>query len=97
MQTIVNHQDMSAVEALWTLYRQQSPQVRKAFRSRIDTQEVNLGAKPLEPYTIEELHARIAESERDSAEGRLYDFDEVMSELKEEFAHEDELEMVGTV
>ena len=33
-----------------------------------------------EPYTIEELHARIAKSEQDSAEGRVYDFDEVMEE-----------------
>jgi hypothetical protein len=28
---------------------------------------------------------RIAQSERDIAEGRVYDFDEVMRELEEEF------------
>ena len=43
----------------------------------------------LKPYTIEELHARIDQSERDIAEGRVYDFDDVMRELEEEFARED--------
>ena len=51
----------------------------------------------LKPYTIEELHARIARSERDIAEGRVYDFDEVMRELKEEFACEDAREMAEAV
>lgn len=51
----------------------------------------------LKPYTIEELHARIAQSERDIAEGRVYDFDEVMHELEEEFAREDAREMAEVV
>lgn len=49
------------------------------------------------PYTIDELRARIAQSERDSAEGRLYDFDDVMSEIEEEFAREEEFEMAQAV
>ena len=49
------------------------------------------------PYTIEELRARIAQSERDSAEGRVYDFDDVMSEIEEEFAREEELEMAAAI
>ena len=51
----------------------------------------------LKPYTIEELHARIAQSERDIAEGRVYDFDDVMNELEEEFAREDAQEMAEAV
>ena len=51
----------------------------------------------LKPYTVEELHARIAQSERDIAEGRVYDFDDVMRELEEEFAREDAQEMAEAV
>lgn len=40
MQTAANYQDMSAVDALWTLYRQQSQWVRDAFRNRINSQDV---------------------------------------------------------
>ncbi|MBO4429855.1 MAG: hypothetical protein J5790_00765 [Bacteroidaceae bacterium] len=32
----------------------------------------------LKPYTMEELNARIDQSERDIAEGRVYEFDDVM-------------------
>ncbi|MBO4551554.1 MAG: hypothetical protein J5733_12555 [Bacteroidaceae bacterium] len=35
----------------------------------------------LEPYTIEELHERIAQSERDFAEGRYFTDDEVFEDL----------------
>ena len=51
----------------------------------------------LKPYTVEELHARIAQSERDIAEGRVYDFDDVMRELEEEFVREDAQEMAEAV
>ncbi|MBR5678808.1 MAG: hypothetical protein IKX20_11875 [Paludibacteraceae bacterium] len=37
-------------------------------------------SKP-KPYTIEELHARIAQSERDFEEGRFYTDAEVFSDL----------------
>ena len=40
----------------------------------------------LKPYTIEEIHARIAQSELDSAKGRVYEFDDVIREIEEEFA-----------
>lgn len=49
------------------------------------------------PYTMEEITARIAQSERDSAEGKVYDFDDVMREIEEEFAIEEKLEMAETV
>lgn len=39
--------------------------------------------KEQKPYTMEEIHNRIAQSERDIAEGRVYDFDEVIRELEE--------------
>ena len=37
-----------------------------------------------EPYTMEELHARIAQSERDFAEGRYFTDDEVFADLDDE-------------
>jgi len=40
----------------------------------------------LKPYTIEELHERIAKSERDFAEGNYYTHDEVMKMLDEELS-----------
>lgn len=54
--------------------------------ARIENEEVR-------PYTMEEINARIAQSERDSAEGRVFDFDEVIYELEEEFAREEAIEM----
>ena len=41
--------------------------------------EATLSTKP---YTMEEINARIAQSERDSAEGRVYDFDDAICELE---------------
>ena len=40
----------------------------------------------IKPYTIEELHARIAQSERDFAEGRYRDIEELFREWDEEEA-----------
>lgn len=47
-------------------------------------------------YTMEEINAWIDQSERDSAEGRVYDFDEVMREIEEELALEEQLETEKT-
>ena len=52
--------------------------------------------KHLRPYTLEELHARITESERQIADGLSMDSEEMFSELEEEFARE-ELEMTEAV
>lgn len=41
MQTTANYQDMSAVDALWTLYQQQSQRVREAFRNRIEQENID--------------------------------------------------------
>ena len=52
----------------------------------------------IKPYTIEEIHAMIDQSERDIAEGRIYDFDDAMDDLEKEFAEEDrKLEMAETI
>ena len=51
----------------------------------------------LEPYTIEELHARIAESERQSARGEVFDFDDVIREIEEELAREEEFELAEAI
>ena len=42
----------------------------------------------LKPYTIEELKARIAESERQYAAGMWQDFDEAMDEIEAELETE---------
>ena len=42
----------------------------------------------LKPYTIEELKARIAESERQYAAGMWQDFDEAMDEIETELETE---------
>lgn len=46
--------------------------------------------KEQKPYTMEEIHNRIAQSELDIAEGRVYDFDEVIRELEEELEISDQ-------
>ena len=51
----------------------------------------------IKPYTVEELNARIDQSERNPAEGKVYDFDDVMQEIEEEFALEEKLEMAEVV
>lgn len=56
--------------------------------------EATLSTKP---YTMEEINARIAQSERDSAEGRVYDFDDAICELEEELAHDEEHIMFTTL
>lgn len=43
--------------------------------------EATLSTKP---YTMEEINARIAQSESDSAEGRVYDFDDAIRELEDQ-------------
>ncbi|MBR0046399.1 MAG: hypothetical protein IJP75_05880 [Bacteroidaceae bacterium] len=66
--------------------------VKPAVDKKQDSEEYSL-----KPYTMEEINARIDQSERDIAEGRVYEFDEVMHELEKEFAQEEELEMVKAV
>ena len=51
--------------------------------AKIENEEVT-------PYTKEEIIARISQSELDSAEGRVYDFDDVMHELEEELIREED-------
>ena len=51
----------------------------------------------LKPYTIEEIHAMIAESEADIAAGRTISHEEMMRQWEEELAREEELEMAEAV
>ena len=51
----------------------------------------------LKPYTIEELHERIRESEADIAAGRTISHEEMMRQWEEELAREEKLEMVEVV
>ncbi len=45
------------------------------------------------PYTIDELHSRIAQAEREAAAGLGQESEEMFRELEKEFALEDQLEM----
>ncbi len=51
--------------------------------------------KEQKPYTMEEIHNRIAQSELDIAEGRVYDFDEVIRELEEKFEIADQKQEIA--
>ena len=53
--------------------------------------------EPLKPYTMEEIHAMIAESEADIAAGRVIDDDDLWREYDEERAREKQLEMAEAV
>lgn len=47
--------------------------------------------KPLKPFTIEELHERIAISEGQLANGEWMDFDEAMDKIEKELDRESEI------
>ena len=47
----------------------------------------------LPPYTMEEIYERLAQSERDYAEGRFMDAKQALDELRAEFAREDAMEV----
>ncbi len=84
MQTAANHQDMSAVDALWTLYQQQSRRVRDAFRSRIAQDEID----GLITRTEDEAKALTLLRGRDIKAGRtkLIPHEEVMQEMEQMLA-----------
>ena len=51
----------------------------------------------LKPYTIEELHEMIAQAERESAAGLGQDSEEMFREMQEEFAREEQSEILEVV
>ena len=84
MQTATNHQDMSPVDALWTLYQQQSQRVREAFRNRLAQSEIS----ELRSLTAEEAKVLTLQRGRDIKAGRakLIPHDEVMQEMEQMLA-----------
>ncbi|MBO4751720.1 MAG: hypothetical protein J5526_03090 [Bacteroidales bacterium] len=80
MQTAANYQDMSAVDALWTLYQQQSQRVRDAFRSRIANED-----NDLQSLTEEEAKAMTLQRGSDIKAGRakLIPHEAVMQEMEQ--------------
>lgn len=84
MQTAVNYQDMSAVDALWTLYRQQPRRVRDAFRNRLAQSE---NGEP-RSLTTEEAKALTLQRGRDIKAGRakLIAHEAVMQEMEQMLA-----------
>ena len=83
--------DSQKLELVTMLIESVRPAVAKAEAT--DDEE-----NSLRPYTMEEINAMIDQSERDIAEGRVYDFDDVLDELEREFAEEDHKhEMAETV
>lgn len=49
------------------------------------------------PYTIEELHARIAVSEQEMAEGKYTDFDKALDKIESSFTIKGEPTMAASV
>ena len=84
MQTATNHQDMSPVDALWTLYQQQSQRVREAFRNRLAQNEIG----ELQSLTTEEAKVLTLQRGRDIKAGRakLIPHHEVMQEMEQMLA-----------
>ena len=81
MQTATNHQDMSPVDALWTLYQQQSQRVRDAFRNRLAQSEIS----ELRSLTTEEAKVLTLQRGREIKAGRakLIPYDEVLQEMEQ--------------
>ena len=65
MRTAVKHTEMSAVDALWTLYRQQPQRVREAFRVRLAQSEIG----ELQSLTAEEAKVLTLQRGRDIKAG----------------------------
>lgn len=84
MQTAANYPDMSAVDALWTLYRQQPRKVRDAFRIRLAQSETG---EPLS-LTSEEARTLTLQRGRDIKAGRtkLIAHESVMQEMDQMLA-----------
>lgn len=84
MQTVRPNQEMSAVDALWTLYRQQPVRVRDAFRNRIAEEE----RTELRCLTTEEAKELTLKRGRDIASRRakLIPHTEVKQEMEEMLA-----------
>lgn len=96
MQTAANYQDMSAVDALWTLYRQQSQWVRDAFRSRI-AQNEEIESEQLKPYTMEEINAMLDAAEANFAAGRGIPHEESMRQARERIARKARMKREETI
>lgn len=80
MQTPANYPEISAVDALWTLYLQQSRTVRDAFRNRL----AQSGANEPQSLTAEEVKALTLQRGRDIKAGRakLIAHETVMLEME---------------
>ncbi len=84
MQTPANYPEISAVDALWTLYLQQPRKVRDAFRNRLAQSEEG---EP-QSLTAEEAKALTLQRGRDIKTGRakLIDHETVMQEMEQMLA-----------
>ena len=61
------------------------------------TEYGNRQQEQLKPYTMAEIHDMIAQAERESAAGLGQESEEMFRELEEEFAREEDVEMVEAV
>lgn len=67
--------------------------VAKHLMEHADTEENH----PLTPYTIEELHQMVAEGEREFAEGKWQDSEDMFRELEEGFATSEKLQFAEAI
>lgn len=81
METTAIHQKVSPVDALWTLYQQQSEQVRRAFLVRVRQTDCLLDMPDLR--SREEMMEASKERMRDILAGR-----------EKTFSHEEAMKMV---
>lgn len=66
----------------------------------LGTQLTEYGTRQQErqkPYTMEEIHDMIAQAERESAAGQGQESEEMFRELEEEFAREENAEILDAV
>lgn len=71
-----------SMETLWNQILALSPHDRHRLRHKLDVYEEEKEEKHLTPYTIEELHERIRQSEEDFKVGRYLTEEEANKEME---------------
>lgn len=64
------------------------------YLCRMKKETSNNEAYPLTPYTMEEIYAMVKEGEKQFAQGKWQDSEEMFRELEEDFRKEDQEQLV---
>lgn len=97
--TTVRRRTVSPIAKAWNEAKKlDNSQKLELMAMLIESVKPTLDTPPLPPYTIEELHERIAQAEANITAGRTIPHDESMRRWKEKIAvKKQELEMVDAV